>query len=144
MRSFFAALMPPNLPLIFPIPTLSSDSPATPPCPLQVYTCLPRTDTRPPDDSSLVAPSSTTLVLSSPADPPIAIRKGICSSHNPHPIYTFLSYHCLSSPYFSFISALSSVSLPNTIHDMRPSLIWAGNRQWLKKWMLCILLAHGT
>ena len=27
---------------------------------------------------------------------------------------------------------------------MRPSLIRAGNRQWLKKWLLCILLAHRT
>ena len=27
---------------------------------------------------------------------------------------------------------------------MRPSLIWSGNRQWLKKWLFCILLAHGT
>ena len=25
---------------------------------------------------------------------------------------------------------------------MRASLIRAGNRQWLKKWLLCILLAH--
>ena len=144
MRSFFASLMQPNLPLIFPIPTLSSDSLATPPRLLQVYTCLPHIDTGPPDDSSLMAPSSTMLVLPSPADPPISIRKGTCSSRNPHPIYTFLSYHCLSSPYSAFISALSFVSLPNTIHDMRSSLIWAGNRQWLKKWMLCILLAHGT
>ena len=27
---------------------------------------------------------------------------------------------------------------------MRLSLIRAGNRQWLKKWLFCILLAHGT
>ena len=26
----------------------------------------------------------------------------------------------------------------------RPSLIWARNRQWLKKWLLCILLSHET
>ena len=56
-------------------------------------------------------------VLPSLTDPPIVIRKGTRSSRNPHPIYTFLSYHRLSSPYFASISTLSSVSLPNTVHE---------------------------
>ena len=64
-----------------------------------------------------MAPSSTTPVLPSPADPPILIRKGTRSSRNHHLIYTFLSYHCLSSPNSAFISTLSSVSLPNTIQE---------------------------
>ena len=56
-------------------------------------------------------------VLSSLVDPPIPIRKGIHSSRNPHPIYNFMSYHRLSSPYSAFISTLSYVSLPNTAHE---------------------------
>ena len=108
-----------SLPLIFPLPTLSFKSLATPPRPLQVYTRRPHTDIRPLDDSSpmAMAPPSTTSVLPSTIDPPISIRKGTCSSRNPHPIYSFLSYHRLSSPYSTFISTLSSVSLPNTVHE---------------------------
>ena len=62
-------------------------------------------------------PSSTSPVLPSPIDPPIAIRKDTRSSRNPHPIYTFLSYHCLSSPYSAFISTLSSVSILHIVHE---------------------------
>ena len=98
--------------------TLSFESPATPPCSLQVYTRRPRPDIRPPDDSSPLAPSYMMLVLPFLADPPIAIRKGTHSSRNPHPIYTFLSYHCLSSPYSAFISTLSSISFPNTVYEV--------------------------
>ena len=101
-----------SLPLLYPVLDMSYVPPATPPRPLQVYT----TDTGPSSDSSSMTPSSTTPVLSSPADLPIAIRKGTRSSHNPHPIYNFLTYHCLSSPYCAFISTLSSVSLPKTVH----------------------------
>ena len=57
-----------------------------------------------------MTPPSTTLVLSPTVVPPISIR-------NTHPIYTFLSYHRLFSPHSAFISALSSVSLPNTVHE---------------------------
>ena len=59
----------------------------------------------------------TTPILLSTVDPPISIRKGTRSSHNPHPIYTFLSYHHLSSSYSAFISTLSFVSLPNIVHE---------------------------
>ncbi|RVW81347.1 Retrovirus-related Pol polyprotein from transposon RE2 [Vitis vinifera] len=52
----------------------------------------------------------------SPNDLPIAVRKGTRSS-NPHPIYNFLSYHRLSSPYSAFVSAISSVSLPKSTHE---------------------------
>ena len=91
-----------SLPLIFPIPSLSFESPTTLPCPLQVYTRRPRTNIRSPDDSSPMAPSSTSPILPSPTYPPIAIRKGTRSSHNPHPIYTFLSYNRLSFTIFCF------------------------------------------
>ena len=64
-----------------------------------------------------MAPSSTTSILPSPVDHPIAIRKGTPSSRNSHPIYTFMSYHRLASPDYAFISTLPSVSLPDTIHE---------------------------
>ena len=79
-----------SLPLIFPIPALSFEFLATPPRSLQVCTHCSHSDTKPPDDSSLMAPSFTMPVLPSPIDPPIAIRKDTHSSRNPHPIYTFL------------------------------------------------------
>ena len=69
------------------------------------------------DDSFPMTPSSTSPILPSPIDPSITIRKGTRSFRNPHPIYAFLSYHCLSSPYFAFISTLSSVSIPHTAHE---------------------------
>ena len=64
-----------------------------------------------------MAPSSATLVLPSSADHPAPILKGTLSSRKPHPIYNFVSYHHLSSPYFVFISTLSTISLPNIVHE---------------------------
>ncbi|RDX63451.1 hypothetical protein CR513_58115, partial [Mucuna pruriens] len=43
----------------------------------------------------------------------IALRKGIRSTRNPHPIY--LSYHRLSPSYFSFVSSVSSITIPKSI-----------------------------
>jgi len=48
-------------------------------------------------------------------DLPIALRKGTRSTRNPYPIYNFVSYHRLSSSYHSFVSSLSSVSLPKNL-----------------------------
>ncbi|CAH9066949.1 unnamed protein product [Cuscuta europaea] len=36
---------------------------------------------------------------------------------NPHPIYNFLSYHRLSTPYHAFISHLSHICIPKTTHE---------------------------
>ncbi|RDX80204.1 putative mitochondrial protein, partial [Mucuna pruriens] len=44
---------------------------------------------------------------------PIALRKGIRSTRNPHPIY--LSYHRLSPSYFSFVSSVSSITIPKSV-----------------------------
>ena len=71
-----------------------------------------------------MAPSSMTPVLPSTVDPPISIWKGTRSSRNPHPIYIFLSHHRLSSPYSTFISTLSSVSLPNVVHKALSHPSW--------------------
>jgi len=46
---------------------------------------------------------------------PIALRKCIRSTQNPHPIY--LSYHRLSSSHFSFVSPLSSLTIPEDVHE---------------------------
>ena len=119
--SMFPITHPPNSdvisqPFLYPIPDTSPVPSVTPPRPLKVYTRHPRTDIEPLADSSPMAPSSTTPVLSSPADLHIVIRKGTCSSHNPHPIYNFLTYHHLSSPYSAFVSTLSFVSVPKIVH----------------------------
>ena len=118
----FPTTHPPNsdvisLPLLYPILDTSFVPPATPPQPLQVYTRRLHTDNGPPTNSSPMAPSSTKLVLPSPTNLPIVIRKGTRSSRNPHPIYNFFIYHRLSSPYSAFISTLSFVSLPKTVHE---------------------------
>ena len=94
-----------------------------PPRPLQVYHRRPRVAAPLPfvealADSLPTPSASPAPALPSPDDLPIAIRKGTRSTHNPHPIYTFLSYHQLSSPYSTFVSAISSVSLPKSTHEM--------------------------
>ncbi|XP_019181569.1 PREDICTED: uncharacterized protein LOC109176569 [Ipomoea nil] len=52
-----------------------------------------------------------------PSIAPIAVRKGIRSTRNSHPIYTFLSYDRLSSPYYAIVSHLSSGTIPKTTHQ---------------------------
>jgi len=48
---------------------------------------------------------------------PIDIRKGTRSTRNPHPIYNFLSYHRVSPSYFSFISSVSSITIPKIVKE---------------------------
>ncbi|RVW28752.1 Retrovirus-related Pol polyprotein from transposon RE1 [Vitis vinifera] len=67
-----------------------------------------------PADSLPIPSASPAPALPPSADLPIALRKGNRSTRNPHPIYNFLSYHRLSSPYSAFVSAISSVSLPKS------------------------------
>ena len=88
-----------------------------------------------------MVPSSTTSVLPSPADPPIPIRKGTCFSRNPHPF--ILSYLIIVYLYHILFLFPQFLFLFLTLY-MRSSLIRSGNRQWLKKWLLCILLTHGN
>ena len=127
-----------TLPLLYPIPDTSSVPPATPSQPLQVYTRRTRTDIGPPSDSSAMTPSSMMLVLPSLVDLPIAIQKGTCSSCNPHPIYNFLTYHRLPSPYSAFNSTLSFVSLPKIVHE---ALSHPGWKQAMVKEMVAL---HST
>ena len=53
----------------------------------------------------------------------IAIRKGTRSTRNPHPIYNFLSYHRVSPSYFSFISSVSSITIPKTMKEALDHLL---------------------
>nr|CAN74104.1 hypothetical protein VITISV_008952 [Vitis vinifera] len=97
------------LPIISPPDAMSS-------CPLRVYhrphrVAVPPSLAEVPADSPPIPSVSPAPALPPSTDLPIALQKGNRSTHNPHPIYNFLSYHRLSSPYSAFISAISSVSL---------------------------------
>ncbi|RVW33237.1 Retrovirus-related Pol polyprotein from transposon TNT 1-94 [Vitis vinifera] len=106
---------------VLPLPIVSPAD-VVPPRPLQVYHRRPRVAApllfaEAPADSLPTPSTSPTPALPFPDDLPIAIRKGTRSTRNPHPIYNFLSYHRLSSPYSAFVSAISSVSLPKSTHE---------------------------
>ncbi|RVW15974.1 Retrovirus-related Pol polyprotein from transposon RE2 [Vitis vinifera] len=106
---------------VLPIPIVSPPD-AMPPRPLQVYHRRPRVVAplpfpEAPADSLPIPSASPAPALPSPNDLPIAVRKGTRSTCNPHPIYNFLSYHRLSSPYSAFVSAISSVSLPKSTQE---------------------------
>ncbi|RVW55533.1 Retrovirus-related Pol polyprotein from transposon RE2 [Vitis vinifera] len=106
---------------VLPIPIVSPPD-AMPPRPLQVYHRRPRVVAplpfpEAPADSLPIPSASPAPALPSPNDLPIAVRKGTRSTCNPHPIYNFLSYHRLSSPYSAFVSVISSVSLPKSTHE---------------------------
>ncbi|RVW71744.1 Retrovirus-related Pol polyprotein from transposon TNT 1-94 [Vitis vinifera] len=103
---------------VLPLPIISPPD-AVPSCPLQVYhrryrVAVPPSLAAVPADSPPIPSASPALALPPSADLPIALRKGNRSTRNPHPIYNFLSYHRLSSPYSAFVSAISSVSLPKS------------------------------
>ena len=88
----------------------------------------------------MMPPSSLTSVPQPPDDLPIAIRKGTRSTCNPHLVYSFLSYFCLSLPYFAFVSTLSSVSTPTSINE---ALSHPGWKQAMAKEMDA-LYSNGT
>ena len=119
-----------------PIPILPLSIPPTPK-PLQVYSrrsSMPTLDVplagtdqiNTPSDSSPTPPASPTPVMPQPEEPtpPIAIRKGIRSSRNPHPIYNFLSYHRLSPSYYVFVSNLSTVPIPKSVSEAQAYPGW--------------------
>ena len=55
---------------------------------------------------------------------PIALRKGMRSTHNSSPHYISLSYHRLSLPFYTFLSSLSSVTIPKTVCEALAHLGW--------------------
>ena len=104
---------------VLPLPIIFDVVPSRP---LQVYHC--RHHAVVPLPSAEVSADLLPIPLASPTPAlpptdnlPIALRKGNRSTNNPHPIYNFLSYHRLSSPYSAFVSAKSSVSLPKNTHE---------------------------
>ena len=97
--------------------------------PLQVYhrrhsAVVPLPSVEAPADSLPIPSTSVTPALPLVDNLPIALQKGNRSTSNPHPIYNFLSYHRLSSPYSTFVSIISSVFLPNNTNEAlsHPSL----------------------
>ena len=121
--SFFSSAVRPfaldvlSIPLVLPSPDFPSPPPDVMTRPLQVYTRRPRPSTGPRVDSSLMSQSSPAPIPQPSDDLPIAIRKGTCSTSNPHPVYNFLSFHHLSLPYFAFVFTLSSVSAPKSTSE---------------------------
>ena len=90
--------------------------------PLQVYhrchrAVVPLLSVEAPADSLPLHSASPTPALPLVDNLSIALRKGNRSTSNPHPIYNFLSYHRLSSPYSAFVSTISSVSLPKNTNE---------------------------
>ena len=102
------------IPLVLPSPDFPSPPTNVMTRPLKVYTRHPRPPSGLHVDSSLMPQSSHALVLQPSDDLPTSIRKGTRSTSNPHPVYNFLSFHCLSLPYFVFVSTLSSASTPRS------------------------------
>ena len=103
---------------VLPLPIISQPN-AVPSRPLQVYhryhrVVIPPSLAAVPADSPHIPSASPAPALPPSTDLPIALRKGNRSTRNPHPIYNFLSYHRLSSPYSAFVSAISFVSLPKS------------------------------
>ncbi len=47
----------------------------------------------------------------------ITLQKGTRSSHNPHPIYNFLSYHRLLPSYHAFVTNLSTIPIPKIVSE---------------------------
>ena len=101
-----------NIPLV--APSTPKDSP--PPPILQVYSRRQMFHC-PTDDSLLVATPRPLPAPKVEPDLPIAICKGIHSTHNRFPHYTALSYHRLSQPFYTCLSSISSISIPKSVGD---------------------------
>ena len=84
---------------------------------IAVTVVVPLPSAEAPADSLPIPSASPTPALPLVDNLPIALRKGNRSTSNPHPIYNFLSYHRLSSPYSAFVSTISSVSLPKNTNE---------------------------
>ena len=107
---------------------------------LQVYSRCPCPPIGPFVESSFMQSSSPAPVLQPYDDLPIAIWKGTHSTSNPYPVYNFLRFHRLSLPYSACVSTCL-LSLPLTAL-VRLFLTWAGDRKWLRKWVLFTPMAH--
>jgi len=121
---FLVPVIPPTLVIDQSTPSPSTEPtspPPPPPPPLQTYQRCPRLplpdpqSTESPSDSSPAPISSSTSDLPTLSDDfPVTLRKGTCSTRNPHPIYNCLSHHRLSPTHCTFISSLSYVTIPKS------------------------------
>ena len=107
------------LPLPIISPPIFDDVPSRP---LQVYhrrhrSVVPLPSAEAPANSLPIPSASPTPALPLADNLPIAFRKGNRSTSNPHPIYNFLSYHRLSSPYSAFVSAIFCISVPKNTNE---------------------------
>jgi hypothetical protein len=113
------------LPVPFLLEPTSTTPVLSPPpslAPLQVYTRRPRPSAPAPPPSSLTSPDP---VLPPASDSlPIALWKGTCSCTTQHPINQFVSTSSLSPSLSCFISHLSSISIPKTVHDALSHSSW--------------------
>ena len=128
--SFFSSTARPPVPDVLSIPFVlqSPDFPSPPTDavtrPLQVYTRRPRPPLRPLIEASSIPQSSLAPVPQPSNDLPIAMRKSTRSTSNPHPVYNFLSFHCLSLPYLALVSTLFSVSTPKSTSEVLSHPSW--------------------
>ena len=105
------------IPQVFPMPTFE-ESTVTSISPVVVQLLLtyhrrPRLALVPSDSSHVPNPAAPIADLP-PLRQPLVLQKGIRSTQNTNPHYIFLSYHCLSSLCYAFVSFLSSISIPKT------------------------------
>ncbi|RVX16620.1 Retrovirus-related Pol polyprotein from transposon RE2 [Vitis vinifera] len=125
-------------PIISPPDTVSSH-------PLQVYhrrhrVAVPPSFAEVPADSLPLPSASPASTLPPSTDLPIALQKRNRSTRNPHLIYNFLSYHRLSSPYFTFVSTISSVSLSKSTPEALSHPGW----RWAMVDEMAALYSNGT
>ena len=102
-----------SMPQVLHVPTfeestVTSTSPIVV-SPLLTYHRRPRPALVPDDSCHVSAPAP--IVDLPPPSQPLALQKGVRFTRNTNPHYTFLSYHCLSSPHYAFVSSLSSISI---------------------------------
>lgn len=64
----------------------------------------------------------------------ITLRKSSRSTHNPHTIYNFLHFHCLSSSYAAFISDLSFGIISKNVREVVAHSGWKSQLTRCKLW----------
>ena len=145
---FFSSAMHPSvlnvlfIPLVLPSPDFPSPPTDVVTRPLQVYTRRPCPPIGPRVNSSLMPQSSPAPIPQLSDDLPIAIRKvpALLLTHILFIIFlAFIVYLYLTLSLFP--PCLMSLPLKALV---RLSLIRAGNRQWLRKWMLFTPMTHGN
>ncbi|KAL5772610.1 hypothetical protein ACOSQ2_012534 [Xanthoceras sorbifolium] len=93
--------------------SITSSEPVSEAAPVKLHIIQVYSRRKPPD--SCLAPTPL-LSDSVPSDDLlIVLRKG--KRQCTYPIFSFVSYHCLSSSSCSFIASLDSISIPKTVHE---------------------------